>query len=241
MLLYLLAILSCINSWCEENSNKENDTKQESSKEQNQTEHPGDAKNATASETDKKSNNETEKAKATKEKKPKIEIEVLEEPEICDMTTGVADKLLIHYVARFGKKRKEFDNTYKRKVPIKVHLGEGRVIKGLEQGLYDMCVGEKRRITIPSELGYGVKGVRGLIPPNVTLEYDVELISFKNKPLPEGPMTAEQRLERKKEQIREQRRKERAIKKELEKVYKQEKERKEEKILTNEGKARTDL
>lgn len=61
-----------------------------------------------------------------------------------------------------------FDNSYDRGVPISFQLGAGRVIQGWEQGIKDMCVGEKRRLLIPSELGYGKRGV-GPIPANSDL------------------------------------------------------------------------
>ena len=72
-----------------------------------------------------------------------------------------------------------FDSSYKRGEPIEVKLGAGQVIQGWEMGLLGMKVGEKRRLTIPPELGYGQGGYPGVIPPNATLIFEVELMSIK--------------------------------------------------------------
>lgn len=69
----------------------------------------------------------------------------------------------------------EFDSSYDRNKAFSVRLGAGQVIKGWDQGLLGMCEGEKRRLVIPAELGYGKAGAGDKIPPDSTLVFEVEL------------------------------------------------------------------
>ena len=88
------------------------------------------------------------------------------------------DTVVVNYTGRL-ENGTTFDSNVDPKFnhvePFGFKLGEGRVIAGWEQGVLGMKVGEKRRLTIPSDLGYGARGAGALIPPNATLVFDVEV------------------------------------------------------------------
>jgi FKBP-type peptidyl-prolyl cis-trans isomerase len=76
-------------------------------------------------------------------------------------------------------KGEKFDSSLDRGQPLQFPLGQGQVIRGWDEGVAGMKVGGKRRLTIPPDLGYGSQGAGGVIPPNATLIFDVELVDVK--------------------------------------------------------------
>ncbi len=97
-------------------------------------------------------------------------------------TPKTGQTCVMHYTGWLynnGVKGAKFDSSLDRGEPFEFQIGKGQVIKGWDEGVATMQVGGKRTLIIPPQLGYGARGAGGVIPPNATLIFDVELLGVK--------------------------------------------------------------
>jgi len=118
---------------------------------------------------------------ASKEPPTELQIESAYIPGECSTKAASGDKIKVHYTGTLFSNGNKFDSSYDRGTPLPLTLGAGQVIKGWDEGLQGMCVGEKRVLTIPADKAYGSRGFGNVIPPNSVLVFDVELTNLESK------------------------------------------------------------
>jgi len=97
-------------------------------------------------------------------------------------TAQAGQHVTVHYTGWLweeGEKGAKFDSSLDRNDPFEFGLGQGMVIQGWDEGVQGMKIGGKRSLLIPAELGYGARGAGGVIPPNATLLFEVELLGVE--------------------------------------------------------------
>uniref|UniRef100_A0A4W6F0X3 peptidylprolyl isomerase n=1 Tax=Lates calcarifer TaxID=8187 RepID=A0A4W6F0X3_LATCA len=106
-------------------------------------------------------------------------VEVKEVPEGCTRRTVTGDYIRYHYNGTF-QDGTAFDSSYQRNSTYNTYIGMGYVIQGVDKALLGLCIGEKRRITVPPHMAYGEDGVGDLIPGSAVLVFDIHVIDFHN-------------------------------------------------------------
>ena len=109
-------------------------------------------------------------------------LQIIDSKEGTGATPKAGQTCVMHYTGWLyenGQKGKKFDSSVDRSEPFEFAIGAHQVIRGWDEGVATMKVGGKRTLIIPPELGYGARGAGGVIPPNATLMFDVELLAVK--------------------------------------------------------------
>lgn len=123
------------------------------------------------------SDQQTKTSQDTQKESSGLSIETLQEG-TGERTTKKEDTVEVHYVGTLSDGTK-FDSSRDRGKPFSFTIGAGQVIRGWDEGLLGMKVGEKRKLTIPPDMGYGSRGAGETIPPNATLLFEIELLSIR--------------------------------------------------------------
>ncbi|XP_071765925.2 peptidyl-prolyl cis-trans isomerase FKBP10 [Centroberyx gerrardi] len=106
-------------------------------------------------------------------------VEVKEAPAACTRRTVIGDYIRYHYNGTF-QDGSAFDSSYQRNSTYNTYIGKGYVISGMDKALQGLCMGEKRRVTVPPHMAYGENGVGDLIPSSAVLVFDIHVIDFHN-------------------------------------------------------------
>merc|ERR1712241_1610155 len=112
-----------------------------------------------------------------------LTVEYVQVPEACEVKVKRSDLLTMHYTGTLEDGTK-FDSSVDRNEPFQFQIGVGQVIRGWEEGVLGMCIGEKRKLIVPPELGYGDQGAGQVIPGGATLYFDIELLETESGPAP---------------------------------------------------------
>lgn len=174
-IIIILCVVAGFFFWQNSNNIKKIEAKKEASTKAEQQKAIQDSKDKTITE-EKKTEEKTTQDTTTTKTSATVKIEVLKQG-TGDRMTKVGDGIKAHYVGTL-ENGKKFDSSRDRETPFAFDLGMGQVIKGWDQGLLGMKVGEVRKLTIPSELGYGERGNPPVIPANATLIFEVELMEI---------------------------------------------------------------
>ncbi|KAJ2446883.1 Peptidyl-prolyl cis-trans isomerase fpr2 [Coemansia sp. RSA 2440] len=110
-----------------------------------------------------------------------LQIGVKYRPKNCTVRTKPGDKVSVHYTGTLFSDGTEFDSSLGRGTPLDFVVGQGQVIKGWDQGLLNMCVGEKRKLQIPADLAYGKRGAPPTIPADAALVFETELMAINGQ------------------------------------------------------------
>ncbi|KAJ2498644.1 Peptidyl-prolyl cis-trans isomerase fpr2 [Coemansia sp. RSA 1972] len=110
-----------------------------------------------------------------------LQIGVKYRPKTCTNRTKPGDKVSVHYTGTLFSDGTEFDSSLDRGTPLDFVVGQGQVIKGWDQGLLNMCVGEKRKLQIPADLAYGKRGAPPVIPADAALVFETELMAINGQ------------------------------------------------------------
>eukprot|EP00730_Choanoeca_flexa_P015529 TRINITY_DN7150_c0_g1_i1.p1 TRINITY_DN7150_c0_g1~~TRINITY_DN7150_c0_g1_i1.p1 ORF type:complete len:144 (+),score=6.45 TRINITY_DN7150_c0_g1_i1:3-434(+) len=110
-----------------------------------------------------------------------LAIGVLKRADDCGIKTKPNDALAVHYTGYLHASDTEFDSSIPRGDPFIFTLGVGQVIQGWEKGLLGMCIGDKRKLSVPAELAYGANGAPPRVPADADLTFVIELLNIERR------------------------------------------------------------